>query len=53
MYDWLLGEAVAAWPHDRQLRRDWCGMWLRVLNWLAVPSVDPMASLDPGPLVRV
>lgn len=39
MYDWLLGTAVATWPHARRLRRDWAGMWLRGLNWLGPPGL--------------
>ena len=38
MYDWLLGTAVASWPHARRLRRDWAGMFLRGLNWLGPPG---------------
>ena len=44
MYDWLLGTAVASWPHARRLRRDWAGMWLRGLNWLGPPGLATAAA---------
>jgi hypothetical protein len=53
MYDWFLGETVATWPHMRQLRRDWCGMWLRGLNWLAVPSLSMSVAGYGGSTVAV